>query len=96
MAKSKPTKKLVVAFVDNSSKDIVVLDILKLNTKNEDLKLLQQSAKDAVKTDETEITLPEESRPAALDYSDYKEAEVELPHHVDAILTVLVQDTFGL
>jgi len=91
-SKAKAKKTLVVAFVDSASNEVLVLDILKLNVKNEDLKFLQQAAKDAAKSGEGEITLPEESCPSNFDYSEYKSAEVSLPHRVDAILTVITQD----
>lgn len=91
-SKAKAKKTLVVAFVDDTSNEVLVLDILKLNVKNEDLKFLQQAAKDAVKSGEGEITLPVQSCPSTFDYVEYKSAEVSLPHRVDAILTVITQE----
>jgi hypothetical protein len=88
VSKKKPVKKLVVALVDSISGDIMVVDVHKLDTKNDNLALLKESVLDAVKNEDTEISVSINACPSNLEYADYRKAEVELPHKVDAIITV--------
>lgn len=86
--KTKNKKKSIVVAFACDSEDILVLDVLKLNTKLRHLKELKSCVLDALKNEQTVITVPEESCPIYLEYSEIKTAEVLLPHKVDAILTV--------
>ena len=95
VSKKKTTKKLV-ALVDAVSGDIMVVDIHKLNTYNDDLALLKVSVLDAIKNEETEISVSLDACPGSLDYADYKNAEVQLPHRVEAIITVVADENISI
>lgn len=88
VSKKKPAKKLVVALVDAMSGDIIVVDVNKLDTKNDNLALLRVSVLDALKNEDTEISVSIDATPGSLEYADYRKAEVQLPHRIDAIITV--------
>jgi len=90
--KKKPVKKqakeLVVALVDAMSGDVMVVNVHKLNTKNDNLALLKVSILDAIQNCDTEISVSIDACPVSLEYAEYRNAEVQLPHRIDAIITV--------
>jgi len=83
---------LRVSLVDSITNDVIVIDVSKLDKKNKHMKGLIDSIKDAIKSNETIISVHESCMPGNLDYKDYAAAEVLLPSKIDAVL-ITIRDT---
>lgn len=80
--------KHVIMTVDELTNDIVIFDVDKLNVKDPTIKQLKRLLIDCMKDEQEESIFPEYCHPSNLDYSQYKEACITLPHRIDHCVIV--------